>query len=205
MKKLKKISIFVLVITFGAIGSYYVIAGIVTDSYADDSKVANTWNTSTSTSGEIKLEAKSCDFFNWHCTASTTCASELEDGDYIIVGREDAPSTLAWKTSRTSCDIPQCGIDAGQDDNLVEDNTIDFTDYPARDYCKSIGARLPTYNETECMYNNQTSFGDNFINSYYATSREYDTDEYWSNNIVTSAHLSPYKDSVSNVRCVKGW
>lgn len=206
MKKLKLLLIACMIAVIGAAGVYFVLAEAVSDSYDNDSKIAAAWNISTSTAGEIKLKARECDVFNWFCAASTTCQNYLGDGDYIIVYQGDAPSSLAWKTADTACDQPQCSINGGQNgDNLKADNTLDFSEYPAREYCQSIGGRLPTIDELACIYNNQGSFGGSFGAGYYWSSTEY-SDTSARNLYFTSG--SPDDNGKANayyVRCVVGW
>lgn len=61
----------------------------------------------------------------------------------------------SWKTSETACNIPQCGQDGGQSgDELVDPQLypgVDFSEYPAQNACKSIGGRLATYSELNCL------------------------------------------------------
>ena len=86
VKKKFRITLIVgLVLTAGAIGAYYVIAQTVTDIFDNDNKIASVWNISTSTSGQIQLATRECDVLTWHCSASTTCANYIGDGDYIIM------------------------------------------------------------------------------------------------------------------------
>jgi hypothetical protein len=184
----------------------YVYAQSVTDTFNDASKIADTWNTVVATStGVVKLDLKSCDSYGWFCSASTTCANTLGDGDYIIVAQEDATTSLAWKTANTACEKPQCSMGGGQDgDNLKADNTLNFATYPARNYCKSIGGRLPTIQELQCIYSNRASFG-SFESGFYWSSAEFS---------VAYARFVYFTDGSSNyfgktdayyVRCVRGW
>jgi len=210
MKNIKqlKLPIIAIVVTavVGVVSIYFVIAQTVTDTYDNDNKTESVWNISTSTAGEIRLAAKTCNVTDWFCSASTTCANYAGDGDYIIVAQADAPGSEQWKTTNTACDRPECGADGGQSgDNLVNDNTVDFTLYPARDYCKSIGARLPTRDELSCMYTNRATFGDNFGAGSYWSSAEVS---------VTYARHVNFSDGNANVlnktgsfavRCVQGW
>ncbi|MEA3398644.1 MAG: DUF1566 domain-containing protein [Patescibacteria group bacterium] len=205
-KNFKPLLIGVLVIGAAVAGVYYVIAGTVTDSYDNDDKIAAAWNISTSTAGEIKLANRECDVFDWFCSASTTCVNYLGDGDYIIVAQADAPTTKQWKTANTACDKPECGADGGENwDNLVADNTIDFSDYPARDYCQSIGGRLPTIDELSCIYTYRATFGDNFGTGYHWSSTEtadaYARGVYFSDGNVNNDN----KTNANAVRCVRGW
>jgi len=206
IKSVKRLAVLVVALTVLAVGVYLVYAGTVTDSYDNDNKIAAVWNISTSTSGQIQLAEKECDVFNWYCSASTTCANYLGDGDYIIVAQNDAGSSKQWKATNTACDRPECGADGGQDgDNLVADNTVDFTSYPARDYCQSIGGRLPTIDELQCICDHKASFGDNFGAGNYWSSTEYSGT---SARGVNFSSCSPnYNDKTSTlyVRCVKGW
>lgn len=206
----KPLFIIILAAVFIAAGAYYVVAQTVSDSYDNDSKIADSWNISTSTSGQISLAAKECDAFTWYCTASTTCANYLGDGDYIIVAQGDAPSSEEWKTTDSACDQPHCSINGGQDgDNLKADNTLDFSAYPAREYCQSIGARLPTIDELECIYDNSGGRGANVFGNFGAG-------VYWSSTEssesiargvgFSSGSSDSYdKSNVYYVRCVFGW
>ena len=205
MKKLKSLLILLIAVSAIAVGTYYVIAGTVTDTYDNDNKIADSWNISTSTTGEIKLADKTCEATSWFCSASTTCANYAGDGDYIIVAQGDAPSELEWKTANTACDQPHCSINGGQDgDNLKADNTLDFTDYPARDYCKSIGARLPTIDELSCIYTNRASFGSFEAGLYWSSTENSETNA--RNVNFTSGSVTYYnKTNDYYVRCVRGW
>jgi hypothetical protein len=42
---------------------------------------------------------------------------------------------------------------------LVADNNQDFSLYPARNACKTIGGKLPTVTQLSCIYNNKASYG----------------------------------------------
>jgi hypothetical protein len=194
----------VLLVLFGAI--IYVSAQTVIDSYNDQSKIAASWNISTSTAGEIKIAAKYCDDSSWFCSASTTCANSSGDGQYIIVARSNAPSTYAWKNAATGCDRPQCGIDGGQlGDSLSPSNVRDFSDYPARDYCKSIGARLPNESELACIYTNRVVFGNNFGGAYYWSATEYSVTNARYLDFSDGFTIDNTKTTYGSVRCVRGW
>jgi hypothetical protein len=203
-KKFLKWGAPVLLVLFGAI--IYVSAQTVIDSYNDQSKISGTWNVSTSTAGEIQLLPRTCDILNWYCTASTTCANFAGDGDYIIVAQADASTTLAWKNANTACDRPQCGADGAQSsDNLEESNLIDFSSYPARNYCKSIGARLPTREELSCMYTNRASFGNNFASASYWSATENSASNAWYRDFGTGTDYYAPKPGSLHIRCVRGW
>ena len=206
MKNMKKklIPFFALVL-FGVVG-VYVLAQTVSDTFDNDDKISAVWNISTSTSGELKLASKECEVTDWFCSASTTCANYAGDGDYIIVSQSDAPATKQWKTSADACDRPECGADGAQDnDNLTNSNTVDFTDYPARDYCKSIGGRLPTRDELACIYTNRSSFGNNFGDNYYWSGTESSETRVWDRYFGSESETTGGKTESSYLRCVRGW
>ena len=183
-------------------GYWFVLAQSATDTYDDSTKIADTWNISTSTSGEIRLASKTCNATDWFCSASTTCANYAGDGDYIIVAQADAPSQKQWKTSYTACDQPECGQDGG---NLVSDNTVDFsTVYPARDYCDSIDARLPTIDELECMYTNRSTFNIGASGRYWSSTELLEADAH-DVNFSSGSSSSSGKTDAYYVRCVLGW
>jgi len=179
----------------------------VSDDFSTSNYVDQTWNTTVDTSaGVVRLEEKSCDSSSWHCSADDICPNYLGDGDYIIVASTTADSTYVWKTSQTACDRPQCGQDGGQDgDNLVADNTINFTGYNARDYCKSIGGRLPTIDELACMYTNRASFGNNFGAGYYWSATEKSATDAWYVYFNDGNQNNNSKVYAYYVRCVRGW
>lgn len=115
-----------------------------------------------------------------------------------------SPTTYQWKTADNKCNSPQCVT--GQ--LLVSDPSVDFSAYPAQQYCVSLGARLPTRSEVDCMYTNRNAIGGFIVT------------EYWSNEgIVSSYYYSAYaktfdtttggqwysraKNSYRYVRCVR--
>jgi len=182
----------------------------VIDSFTTTDKIDDTWNVEVdTTNGEVKLAEQSCDAGTWFCGTGydDVCTNTLGDGDYILVALADESSTKQWKTANTNCDLPECGQDGGQDgDNLVADNTISFSSYPARDACKTIGGRLPTVSELQCIYANMATFGDNFnTSSSYWSSTEY-LEAYASNVSFDNGNAyNNYKTGLRLVRCVQGW
>ena len=187
----------------------FVQAEFFTDTFTTEDDVAATWRvTVATTTGEVKLEEKSCDDAVWFCDYVDICGNALGDGDYILVKRTDvgSPTTQQWKTARTNCDQPECGQDGEQNgDNLVADNTVNFGVYPARDACKALGGRLPTKTELNCMWTNKASFGDNFVASSYWSSTEYDTLVAWRQSFSDGGQDSGSKANSYYVRCVRGW
>ncbi|MCK4555108.1 MAG: fibronectin type III domain-containing protein, partial [Candidatus Aenigmarchaeota archaeon] len=75
--------------------------------------------------------------------------------------------TLMWKTSDTACVGPQC-----IGGSLVTDNGEDFSEYPARNDCKSKGGWLPTITELECMYDNNDMLGLPSGNNYWSSEEQ---------------------------------
>jgi hypothetical protein len=212
MKTRNKIILGVAVVAFVTSAVFWkqfsAFAQSVLDSFSDTSRVADEWNvTVDTTSGEVKLAEKTCDNAVWFCDLNSLCENSLGDGDFIIVKRTNETATQQWKTSNTDCDRPQCGQDGGQEgDNLVADNTIDFSDYPARDLCKDAGGRLPTLEELQCIYANRVSFGDNFLIENYWSGSEASTMlaeivRFGSDGSTTSVN----KINNRQIRCVFGW
>lgn len=80
---------------------------------------------------------------------------------------QDVIGAKQWKTTDTNCNIPQCGIDGGTADNLVDDNAVDFSLYPARNACKALGGTLPKLTELQCIYTNRASYGNNFVTTFW--------------------------------------
>lgn len=150
-------------------------------------------------------QALVCDNEIWYCEHDDVIANTLGDGDYVLVARADVSGTKQWKTTATACDTPQCGLDGGQDgDNLVASNAVDFTDYPARDACKSIGGRLPTRTELSSIYTNRALFG-TFQSGNYWSSTEFST-TFARFVIFTSSGTGSTDKRIDHyVRCVKGY
>lgn len=204
--KLKIFAILLIVSAFFGAGYLFVQAQFVADDFTTTDKVADTWNVEVDTgTGAVKLATRTCDLDVWYCNASTTCANTLGDGDYIIVAKADAGTTKTWKNTLTACDRPQCGTDGGQDgDNMVADNTITFgATYPAREYCKTIGGRLPTLTELQCIYTNRASFG-TFQSNRYWSATENSTTSARDVHFGTGSVYSYNKTSSYYVRCVFG-
>lgn len=86
---------------------------------------------------------------------------------------------LQYKTSNTAVASPQgtTGLDAPNytsSMSLVADNSVDFSAYPARDACKTIGGRLPTMTELLAIYaGHAITYGSNFQTNGYWSSTEY--------------------------------
>ncbi len=207
LKKHRLIITFSLVLAVSA-GAVLVVYGqSILDSFTDSSRVAATWNTTVDTgAGEVKLATKSCDDGVWWCDYANICGNTLGDGTYILVKRADVGSTQQWKNAATACDKPNCGTNGGQDgDQLVADNTVNFSVYPARDACKAVGGRLPTVTELGCMYTNRTSFGNNFVASGYWSATEYSTTNAGYVLMSSGSTGDGNKANARYVRCVRGW
>jgi|GEM_PF-4599175 hypothetical protein len=155
----------VLAMGIGVFGwhKFYALAQSLIDSFTDTSRVAKTWNVTVTPGTGVQLATRSCDSGTWFCSQNTVCPDLLGDGSYIIVKQINETYSVAWKTTNTSCAAPQCATNTGQNENdLVADNTVDFSTYSARLACAATGGRLPTLAELQCIYNNRTTFGNNF-------------------------------------------
>lgn len=205
-KKKKALAVAVIVLAVAGGGYLLTYAQQFIDSFLNTDRIADQWNVEVDTvSGEVKLATRTCNDTDWFCSLNTTCVNTLGDGDYIIVKRVNEASKQ-WKVAQTNCDKPHCGLDGGQDgDNLVADNTVDFSDYPARQVCKAVGGRLPTISELQCIFTNRVSFGNNFGASFYWSSTEYSTTSARSVLFRYGSTHDVTKTSTYSVRCVKGW
>ena len=174
MKKIIKSGYFkvfivtVIVVASASTGYLLVRAQSASDSFLNTNFIAETWRTTVNTSeGKVTLEERSCDDNNWFCAANNVCQNELGDGDYLIVKRESVEPNV-WKTESDLCHSPHCEVIGGRA-TLVQDNTIDFSTYPARDACKAVGGRLPSINELKCIYE---EFGSSFDYILYTSASE---------------------------------
>ncbi len=200
--------IFIIIAVAVLTGGALVWGVIVSDYFSTTDNIADTWRVSVATStGEITLETRSCDSDIWLCSASTTCANDLGDGDYIIVKLEDEADGY-WKNASTDCDTPQCGQDGGQSDNMVADNTVTFgSTYPAREACKVAGGRLPTVAELTCIYTNRVTLGNNYLTSlYYYSAEERNSTTVEILTFVNGNQTYGGKSGNNyHTRCVMGW
>ena len=194
-------------------GSLFVAyAAQVIDSFTSDFFIKDTWNIEVDTGeGEIKLKTRDCDDDNWFCNASATCLNYMDDGDYIIVAKQDVSTTTTfqWKNSQTYCVAPHCEV-IGGDATLVADNTVNFftplgEQYPARESCKEVGGRLPTINELECIYQNRVLFGDNFASAHYWSASEVSQSNAGRVSFSDGSTGSNTKTGSRQVRCVFGY
>lgn len=141
------------------------------------------------------------------CTAGV-CADPYQYG-YCGVGVYTSDgSNYAWKTTNDTCQSPQCTgtLNAG---TLASDNNVDFSVYPARNYCKNLQGRLPTAAEMVCILNNRYSLGGNFQNSgsytYWSgeeassTSAKYVT----SNTLAVNSNYKTTSGGNAVIRCVR--
>jgi hypothetical protein len=192
-----------------ALSCYLVVEALsVIDNFTTTNYVGNMWNVTVATStGTVSLQTKTCDSSKWNCAANNVCADTLGDGSYIVVANKDATGTSAWNYDGATCNQPQCQQNGPVNgNNLVADNTINFSDYQARAACQALGGRLPTVTELTCIYNHQSSFGGNFNTStYYWSSAEYSAGNANYVNFTNGTSYNGYKAYGSQVRCVFGW
>lgn len=113
-----------------------------------------------------------------------------------------------WQPGNISCTGPQCvlGLDSQYPTKmgLVADNDVDFSAFPARDACKSIGARLPYMDELICMWTNRNNIGmgSTGLFNYFSGTEATATSayrKYWYNGLNATAG----KTSTQRVRCVR--
>jgi hypothetical protein len=83
---------------------------------------------------------------------------------------------FAWGTAGVLCSSPQCS-----GGNLVADNAVNFSAYPARNACKTLGGRLPTITELDCIYANMASYSTYsvFLSNDYLSATEIDAIYAW--------------------------
>lgn len=117
----------------------------------------------------------------------------------LKVFKADVAGTSQWKTTNDSCVGPQCsgGI-------LVADNTVNFSAYPARNACKTLGGRLPSVAELQCIYTNKTSYTGAFQSSYYWSSAEGSATIAWYVYFFNGTSNTNGKATSGYVRCVQG-
>ncbi len=211
MKKIIKSGYFkvfivtVIVVASASTGYLLVRAQSASDSFLNTNFIAETWRTTVNTSeGKVTLEERSCDSDYWLCTASDVCVNQFGDGDYIVVAKQDVSTTTTfqWKTSQTYCYAPHCEA-IGGDATLVADNTLDFSEYPARDACKDVGGRLPTRDELLCMYDEFRT--QDFASAHYWSASEYSQGHARRVDFPDGNTSFLSKTSSSRVRCVFGW
>ena len=128
---------------------------------------------------------------------------------YRDINSTDAPAyanTLTWGPNPGSCVGPQCalGIDPNYTSmySLVADNGVDFTSYPARNACKSLGGRLPNMKELTAIYAGNASYGNNFQTASYWSATEEDTP--YARVVYFFGYIyGGSKSNGSRVRCVR--
>jgi hypothetical protein len=92
---------------------------------------------------------------------------------------------------------------------LVADNSVDFSLYPARDFCKSLGGRMPNITEMRCIFTNAAqhyggALGGMSGNAYWVGT-EYSTSDAVYVSAVDSGALEHHmgKTSVLKTRCIR--
>ncbi len=210
--KKAKIGLLICAVIAAILSGYLIVKALsFVDNFTTTNYVSSVWHTQVATSsGVAELQAKTCNTIStstWFCSATSTsiCLNDLGDGDYIIVAQADS-GHLAWKNDDTACSRPQCEQDGPVDgNNLVADNTVNFSDYAARAACQAIGGRLPTRNELGCLYNNSSTFGGNFAADFYWSSAEDDAADAYYVYFANGGVSSYGKTYAYYVRCVQGW
>jgi general secretion pathway protein G len=123
----------------------------------------------------------------------------------------DISGSKQYKTTNTPVLSPQgeIGLDFNYPSNRVlvspqANPSVDFTEYPAQNVCKAIGGRLPNMQELIAIYTNKTNFGNNFLESYYLSSTEYDSTVSYFVYLVNGTMALGNKANPYYVRCVAG-
>ena len=142
---------------------------------------------------DMYSDTGSCDSSVWFCEKSDLCPSTIANGKGIIVAKTDAPEILSWKNTNDDCIPPQCSVSSNGEVYLVSNKIVDLSNYPAQNYCRSIGGRLPTIEELLCINMHQKDFGPFNLDP----SDESDLDVYW-----TSAASNP--ERATNIAFAKG-
>ena len=165
--------------------------------------------------GNIRLDLSwpyTCDPDIWFCEEEKLklCKSDFPRENYIAVARTDYnPGTdYQWKTEQTFCVEPQCvdlGTSPGTGMNLTDDNEVNFSEYPARDVCKSIGGRLPTRGELQCIYVKRSGLGSFFSGEYWSATESSETSASRHHFSIGLSYNRSKIDNGGRVRCVLGY
>jgi hypothetical protein len=120
----------------------------------------------------------------------------------------DISTTRQWKTSSTDCRGPHCELqfsvlDGSDRWTLVADNTIDFSEYPARNACKQIGGRLPTVDELRQIYEHQSDYGTFQTTSSYWSATEVSTSNARIVSFSDGGVFNGGKGTTHRVRCIR--
>jgi len=150
--------------------------------------------------------------------ASGICTSSVCRGKWlsgacsgIYVYATDLSTMYTWGPS-SSCASPQCDATetySGTAYNRLSFlNTVSYTDYPARNACKTVGGRLPTIAELSCIYTNRASYGNNFQTTRgYWSSTENSAGYAWNVNFGSGGVRFDPKNNkayfIGYVRCVR--
>lgn len=132
---------------------------------------------------------------NWQMVS----ACKSNGGAYTLAVYTSNAGSYQWQTSAVSCVGPQCSAGV-----LVADNTVDFSSYPARNACKTVGGRLPTLAELSCIYTNRASYTGAFgTGNLWSATESSATGAYlvsWYNG----SQYYNFKTTSFSVRCVQG-
>lgn len=173
-------------LTFNDVGKYIKVTATGSESY----------------SGTITSTATSVVTSPWIAGVSPLSANTY------VYNQDSSPAQ--WQTSTTQCLSPQCTIIGYDDPYLSASNGVDFSNYPARNVCKSLGGRLPDVNELRNVMSGRASYGNNFTDSTYYWSATETAYFYYSNynnavGVITTsnANLLQLKTTPRPFRCVR--
>ncbi|HBU10927.1 MAG: hypothetical protein US57_C0010G0040 [Candidatus Moranbacteria bacterium GW2011_GWC2_37_73] len=136
--------------------------------------------------------------------SSNVCYSPWQNSPCgVQVYKEDSTggAGAVWKTSQTVCVGPQCVGNL-----LVDDNSIDFSAYTARNLCKAVDGRLATRAELLCIYTNRASLVGAWSAAAYWTNEQSSadpTDAAFYRRFTDGTEAQGLKSGLYRVRCVK--
>jgi prepilin-type N-terminal cleavage/methylation domain-containing protein len=151
-----------------------------------------------------------------NCRWITGLTSTPLAGKYVYY--QDSPTNLTWMSSAASCPAAndgsqpcKVGLDTTYPSNAVLLSpqaypSLDFSGYPAQNFCKGIGGRLPNMQELSSMLStvNRVSYGNNFPKPEYWSSVDGGTFWAW---VYRGDGLSTWQDikTITGVyaRCIK--
>jgi len=113
----------------------------------------------------------------------------------------DIPGTVTWGPASSFCTSPQCS-----GGTLVSPQSfpeVDFFEYGAQNACKVVGGRLPTTLELSAIYAARSSYGNNFLNTYYVSAQEATRTTVGSVNFNGGSVVTFAKGNASRPRCVR--
>lgn len=132
------------------------------------------------------------------CTVGTSGVCGNWYYGYCDLAIHNGSYSTYWKNTATACVAPQCdgsGV-------LVADNNQTFSDYAARNNCKTLGGRLPSMTEMACIGTNRAHLP-NVYNTVYWSNKEYDASRVYAYDFTDNGEEYPTKYYNYYYLCVK--